>query len=64
MRARLPIITGSIPHPFNRPPGCPFHPRCPEVMQGVCERRVPALRPVGEGQSASCFLYSDAEASS
>src|SRR5512137_1793959 len=27
-RIRLPTIQGSIPHPFNRPPGCPFHPRC------------------------------------
>ena len=60
VRARLPLITGSIPHPFNRPPGCPFHPRCPEVMRGVCELRVPDLQPVGEQQLASCFLYSEA----
>jgi peptide/nickel transport system ATP-binding protein len=63
-RAPLPIITGSIPHPFNRPRGCPFHPRCPDAMRGVCDRRVPALQPVGDRQSASCFLYSDAEAPS
>jgi peptide/nickel transport system ATP-binding protein len=59
-RARLPIITGSIPHPFNRPSGCPFHPRCPEAIRGVCERRVPELQAVDEGQLASCFLYSEA----
>jgi peptide/nickel transport system ATP-binding protein len=64
VRARLPIITGSIPHPFNRPPGCPFHPRCPDAMRGVCDRRVPDLQPVGERQLVSCFLYSDAEAKS
>ena len=63
-RVPLPIITGSIPHPFNRPGGCPFHPRCPELVRGVCDQRVPALRPVGERQQASCFLYHDAEASS
>jgi peptide/nickel transport system ATP-binding protein len=63
-RVRLPIITGSIPHPFNRPAGCPFHPRCPEAIPGVCDRRVPSLEPVGDGQWASCFLYSDAEAAS
>ena len=28
-RRKLPTISGSIPHPYNRPPGCPFHPRCP-----------------------------------
>ena len=63
-RVPLPIITGSIPHPFNRPAGCPFHPRCSDFIQGVCDERVPALRPVGERQRVSCFLYHDVEASS
>jgi oligopeptide/dipeptide ABC transporter ATP-binding protein len=61
-RVPLPIITGSLPHPFNRPRGCPFHPRCEDVIRGECDRRVPALQPVGERQRASCFLYHDAEA--
>jgi oligopeptide/dipeptide ABC transporter ATP-binding protein len=56
-RAALPTIAGSIPHPLSRPPGCPFHPRCPDVIRGRCERSAPALRPVGEGQAARCFLY-------
>ncbi len=59
-RARLPIISGALPHPFNRPAGCPFHPRCGEVL-AVCSQRVPSLQPVGERQSASCFLYHDVE---
>jgi peptide/nickel transport system ATP-binding protein len=63
-RVPLPIITGSLPHPFNRPRGCPFHPRCSDAMAGVCDERVPALRPVGERQQASCFLYHDVEAPS
>ncbi len=63
-RVPLPIITGSLPHPFNRPRGCPFHPRCSEAMPGVCDQRVPALRPVGDQQLASCFLYHDVEATS
>jgi hypothetical protein len=29
-------------------------------MRGVCERRVPELQAVDEGQLASCFLYSEA----
>jgi peptide/nickel transport system ATP-binding protein len=61
-RVPLPIITGSLPHPFNRPRGCPFHPRCPEAIADVCDRRVPALQPVGEEQRASCFLYHDVDA--
>ncbi len=57
MRTKLPTIAGSIPHPYNRPPGCPFHPRCPDFMPGVCDRTEPSPRVVGEGQAASCFLY-------
>jgi len=60
-RARLPIITGALPHPFSRPTGCPFHPRCAEALPDTCARRVPRLMPVGERQSASCFLYHEEE---
>jgi len=60
-RVKLPIISGSIPHPFNRPSGCPFHPRCREFMAGTCDLRIPSLQPVGESQFASCFLYNDVE---
>ncbi len=58
-RTALPTITGALPHPFNRPPGCPFHPRCPDRM-ARCGQAVPALLPVGRGQFASCFLHGDA----
>jgi oligopeptide/dipeptide ABC transporter ATP-binding protein len=60
-RVKLPIISGSIPHPFNRPTGCPFHPRCQDFKAGVCDQRIPSLQPVGENQLASCFLYHDVE---
>lgn len=56
-RVKLPTITGSIPHPYNRPAGCPFYPRCPSFMRGRCDTAEPSLLPVGERQSASCFLY-------
>jgi peptide/nickel transport system ATP-binding protein len=56
----LPTIEGSIPHPFNRPAGCPFYPRCADFMPGTCDRGLPALRPVDDRQSASCFLYNAA----
>ena len=58
-RTKLPTISGSIPHPYNRPTGCPFHPRCPDFMPGTCDRTEPSLRPVGDGQDASCFLYGE-----
>ena len=56
-RVRLPTISGSIPHPFNRPAGCPFHPRCESFMPGRCDQREPASVAVGDGHQASCFLY-------
>jgi peptide/nickel transport system ATP-binding protein len=61
-RTMLPTIAGSIPHPLGRPRGCAFHPRCPDAIPGVCAERVPALRPVGATQLASCFLYHRDEA--
>ncbi len=45
-RVDLPTISGSIPHPFNRPAGCPFHPRCSEFMSGTCDQQAPPLTPV------------------
>ncbi len=56
-RVKLPTISGSIPHPFNRPPGCAFHPRCASFTPGRCDTAEPLLVAVGEGRMASCFLY-------
>jgi peptide/nickel transport system ATP-binding protein len=56
-RVKLPTISGSVPHPFNRPTGCPFHPRCESFMPGRCDTAEPPLLPVGDGRRASCFLY-------
>jgi peptide/nickel transport system ATP-binding protein len=56
-RERLTPISGAVPHPYDRPAGCPFHPRCAEFMAGRCDREVPTLRPVGTHHAVSCFLY-------
>ncbi len=56
-RTALPIISGALPHPFNRPPGCPFHPRCPDSMADHCDTRVPVPLPFEDGRIVSCFLY-------
>ena len=56
-RTTLPTIAGSIPHPYNRPAGCPFYPRCPDFKPGVCDKTEPGLTVVGDGQAVSCFLY-------
>ncbi len=56
-RERLTPIAGSVPHPYDRPTGCPFHPRCADFMAGRCDRLEPSLRPVGDQHAVSCFLY-------
>jgi peptide/nickel transport system ATP-binding protein/oligopeptide transport system ATP-binding protein len=53
----LQSIEGSVPDGLHLPPGCPFHPRCPRVME-VCLETVPPLYPAGgEGHVAACYLY-------
>ncbi|MEZ5864305.1 MAG: ABC transporter ATP-binding protein [Geminicoccaceae bacterium] len=56
-RSRLRTIEGSIPHPYNRPPGCPFHPRCTEAMAGRCDRELPGHSQLAARHAVSCFLY-------
>ena len=62
-RSRLQTIEGSIPHPYNRPKGCPFHPRCSEKIAGRCESEIPQTVVLGAGAAVSCFLYASASAS-
>lgn len=58
-RTRLSTIKGSIPHPYSRPKGCPFHPRCPQFKAGVCDQFEPQLLPLDDGLAVSCFLYQE-----
>ena len=54
---RLASITGSVPHPYARPSGCPFNPRCPAFMPTVCDANEPVLKPIGPDHQVSCFLH-------
>ena len=56
-RQRLPSVSGSIPHPQNRPEGCAFHPRCESYIQGTCESAEPKLQRLDADHEVSCFLY-------
>lgn len=56
---RLDPITGTIPDPYTQLPGCPFHPRCPKMIPGICDVKVPALTPVSPVHWVSCHLYSE-----
>jgi len=46
---------GEVPSLVNLPMGCRFNPRCPHVMD-VCRQQEPALRKVGEVDTA-CWHY-------
>lgn len=59
-RTKLATIEGSIPHPFARPSGCPFHPRCPSAIKGLCDVKEPPTHVIRSDRSVSCFLYGDA----
>ena len=59
-RSKLATIAGSIPHPYARPAGCPFHPRCRDFMRGVCDQRFPDETIVAERHATACFLYGSA----
>ncbi len=61
-RTKLATIAGSIPHPYQRPRGCPFHPRCPEAIPGRCDVRTPTVSSPGQGREVSCFLHENADA--
>lgn len=52
---RLNVIAGAVPNPLNMPPGCPFAPRCPYVMD-VC-MSLPELKTLEDGRQVFCWLY-------
>ena len=52
---RLEPIKGLPPSLIFVPPGCPFHPRCPYVMD-VCRKEVPPLLPADGHHASACHL--------
>jgi oligopeptide/dipeptide ABC transporter ATP-binding protein len=52
-------IEGQPPSLVNPPPGCRFHPRCPEVFGRCREQEPPEIR-LGGGRSARCWLHQGA----
>jgi peptide/nickel transport system ATP-binding protein len=50
-------IEGAVPSPYDRPTGCPFHPRCPAFISGVCDTQRPVLTRLGDGRAVRCHLY-------
>ena len=49
-------VPGDIPSPLDRPPGCVFHTRCSQIIEGTCETSIPATTTLKEGHTAACFV--------
>ena len=52
-------LPGDPPFPSDRPSGCAFHPRCPEVFD-KCSQIDPYLYDVSPGRRAACLLVEGA----
>jgi len=55
-RSAPPPVLGDVPSPSNPPGGCPFHPRCPEVMDRCRSQTPPEV--AWPGGRVRCFLES------
>jgi oligopeptide/dipeptide ABC transporter ATP-binding protein len=59
-RSTIDAVRGELPSPLAIPAGCPFHPRCPYVMDR-CRMERPLLRERGtETHVAACHLQDGA----
>ena len=50
-------MTGSLPSPYDLPKGCMFHRRCPQFLEGLCDKKEPPFEEVEKGHKVACFLY-------
>jgi oligopeptide/dipeptide ABC transporter ATP-binding protein len=56
---RLDSIRGMVPDPYNRPNGCPYHPRCDKMMPDKCDRIDPPSVKLGEHRVVRCLLFDE-----
>jgi peptide/nickel transport system ATP-binding protein len=58
-KGKLASIEGSVPDPYSQMQGCPFHPRCPAFMEGICDTQLPdeVVIDAAKGHSVRCHLY-------
>ena len=55
-RRRRTVLTGEVPNPMSPPPGCRFHPRCPQAL-AQCRAIEPEWREIRPGRFIACHLY-------
>jgi peptide/nickel transport system ATP-binding protein len=56
---KLESIKGSVPDPYSTVQGCPFNPRCPAAIPGLCDTVMPEEIFVGDSHTHTvrCHLY-------
>ena len=56
VRAPQQNIRGELPSPLDPPPGCRFHPRCPQATER-CREEAPQWKELEPGWRVRCHLY-------
>jgi peptide/nickel transport system ATP-binding protein len=51
-------VPGSPPSLIDLPAGCPFHPRCPQVME-ICRQQMPGFSYTDESHTVACWLFGE-----
>ncbi|MEQ7127145.1 ABC transporter ATP-binding protein [Actinopolymorpha sp. B11F2] len=57
VRQRLSSIRGQVPHPLDRPKGCPFQPRCDHAVPGLCDTVEPPTVTLADERRVRCVLH-------
>jgi peptide/nickel transport system ATP-binding protein len=60
---RLQTIKGMVPDPYTQFKGCPFYPRCPDMIPEVCDVVEPKSIMTKPGHLVRCHLYKETTAS-
>ncbi len=55
-RRKHALLAGDAPSPIAPPPGCAFHPRCPDA-EGRCAQAVPSLVERSAAHCAACHVH-------
>ena len=54
---RLYTIKGTVPTTYLLPEGCPFHPRCEEMIDGTCNKDDPRKVAISDDHFVLCHIY-------
>ena len=53
------VPSGEPPSLLHPPPGCRFHPRCPQILRGTCETQIPPEVEIEPLHQTLCWLHTE-----